>query len=93
MLLHFIQPEDYAKVQYPFFVTDNKVYFWLCFWLWMLSVQHHSESFLFDETAVFAGYMKRNIVLLTNIEVLNVVRNTAMSVKYTLSHEMISKKS
>ena len=37
--------------------------------------------------------MKHNRVLLTNIEVFSVVRNTAMSVKYTFSHKMISKKS
>ena len=36
--------------------------------------------------------MKRNRVL-TNIKVFNVVRNTAMSVKHTFSHEVISEKS
>ena len=54
ILLHIIQPEDYAKVQYPFFITNNKVHFWLCFWLWMLSVQHESESFLFDERRLYS---------------------------------------
>ena len=76
----------------PFFITNNKVYFWLCFWLWMLTVQHKSVFSFRWETAVFAGYMKRTRVLLTNVQVFNVVRNTAMSAKHTFSHEMISKK-